>query len=112
MNGWAALDERTQQFCERLVDGFASLAQPLDVVRDGSIFWIVRRPSAPVRRPDAIPGGNSEWFARFFHAAIARGVYLPPSSYEVGFVSLAHDDRTLATAADALVGAAREVDTP
>ena len=112
MNGWALLDERTQQFCTRLVDGFASLAQPLDVVRHGSIFWIVRRPSAPVRRPDAIPGGNSEWFARFFHAAIARGVYLPPSSYEVGFVSLAHDEATLVTAADALVAAAREVDAP
>jgi glutamate-1-semialdehyde 2,1-aminomutase len=65
-----------------------------------------------VRRPDRIPIGNGEWFSRFFHAAIARGVYLPPSSYEVGFISLAHDEATLASAADALIAAAREVDAP
>lgn len=111
-NGWATLDERTHRFCEQLAEGFTGLSNPLDVVREGSIFWIVRSPDAPVRRPDRIPAGNAEWFARFFHAAIARGVYLPPSSYEVGFVSLAHDDDTLKTAAWALSAAAREVDTP
>jgi glutamate-1-semialdehyde 2,1-aminomutase len=111
-DGWAILDRRTDQFCAALAEGFVGLEHPLDVVREGSIFWIVRRPAAPVRRPDRIPDGNAEWFSRFFHAAIARGVYLPPSSYEVGFVSLAHDEDTLRTAASALVDAAREVDTP
>lgn len=111
-NGWATLDERASRFCELLAEGFAGLEQPLDVVREGSIFWIVRRSPEPVRRPDRIPSGNAEWFSRFFHAAIARGVYLPPSSYEVGFLSLAHDDDTLKTAAWALSAAAREVGTP
>jgi glutamate-1-semialdehyde 2,1-aminomutase len=108
VNGWSALDARTQAFCAQLEAGFAALAQPLDVVRQGSIFWIVRRPAAPIRRPERIPAGNAEWFAKFFHAAVARGVYLPPSSYEVGFVSLAHDEATLKTAATALVAAAHE----
>jgi glutamate-1-semialdehyde 2,1-aminomutase len=65
-----------------------------------------------VRRPDRIPAAHAEWFARFFHAAIARGVYLPPSPYEVGFVSLAHDAGTLAAAASALIDSAHEVDRP
>lgn len=110
--GWETLDRRTEQFCDQLTAGFVPLARPLDVVRQGSIFWIVRHSAAPIRRPDRIPADNAEWFSRFFHAAIARGVYLPPSSYEVGFVSLAHDEATLATAASALIAAAREVDTP
>jgi len=112
MNGWTVLDRRAEQFCGHLIEGFASLSSRLDVVRHGSIFWIVRHSEEPVRRPANIPAGNSEWFSRFFHAAIARGVYLPPSSYEVGFVSLAHDEVTLTTAAEALVAAAREVDAP
>ncbi len=29
-------------------------------------------------------------FAALFHAMLARGVYLPPSAYEVCFLSLAH----------------------
>jgi len=110
--GWDTLEARTRVFRDQLVEGFAGLTHPLDVVREGSIFWIVRRSSTPVRRPDRIPAGNAEWFSRFFHAAVARGVYLPPSSYEVGFVSLAHDADTLKTAAWALSAAAREVDTP
>ena len=111
-NGWMTLDGRAEGFCQQLVEGFAALEHPLDVVQQGSIFWIARRSPATVRRPDRIPSGNAEWFAKFFHAAIARGVYLPPSSYEVGFLSLAHDDDTLKTAAQALAAAARQVDTP
>ena len=42
-------------------------------------------------------------FARFFHAMLARGVYLPPAQFEAAFVSLAHGeaeiDETLAAAA-------------
>jgi len=109
-DGWSVIDARTARFCTALSEGFADLVHPLTVVRQGSIFWIHRHSPETLRRPDLIPAGNSEWFSRFFHAAIDRGVYLPPSSYEVGFVSMAHDDETLATAASALVAAAREVD--
>ena len=41
-------------------------------------------------------------------AALARGVYLPPSAYEVCFLSMAHDTAVLAEAADALVAAAKD----
>lgn len=109
LDGWSILDARATQFCAALRDGFASLALPLEVVQQGSIFWIRRQAADPIRRPDLIPANNSQWFSRFFHAAIDRGIYLPPSSYEVGFVSMAHDDNTLAAAAAALVAAAHEV---
>ena len=108
--GWTDLDARGAAFCAQLADGFQLLRHPLDVVRDGSIFWIHPHAAARIRRPDRIPQGHAEWFATFFHAAIARGVYLPPSPYEVGFLSLAHDADTLATAAWALVAAANEAD--
>lgn len=107
-DGWTALDARAEWFCATLTRGFAGLAHPLTVVCQGSIFWIRRQTAGAVRRPDTIPAGNADWFSRFFHAAIARGVYLPPSSYEVAFISLAHDVATLEAAASALAEAARE----
>ena len=110
MDGWTELDARTSRFCARLADGFASLKTPLDIVRVGSIFWIRHRTASAVRNPDHIPGDNAAWFAKFFHAAVDRGVYLPPSAYEVGFVSMAHTDDIRETAADALIEAARQVD--
>ena len=110
LDGWAVLDRRTSRFCERLAEGFATLKAPLDVVRVASIFWIRQHVPSVVRNPDRIPADNGTWFSRFFHAAIERGVYLPPSPFEVGFVSMAHDDAVLDAAARALIDAAHEVD--
>jgi glutamate-1-semialdehyde 2,1-aminomutase len=42
-------------------------------------------------------------YARFFHAMLEQGVYLAPSQFEAGFVSLAHTDADI----DATVNAAR-----
>jgi glutamate-1-semialdehyde 2,1-aminomutase len=43
-------------------------------------------------------------FAKFFHAMLERGIYLPPSQFEAMFISLAHTDADL----DATIAAARE----
>ena len=49
---------------------------------------------------------DTKRYARFFHAMLARGVYLAPSQFEAAFVSTAHDealvDRTIAAAAEAM----------
>ncbi|MGH8867173.1 MAG: glutamate-1-semialdehyde 2,1-aminomutase [Actinomycetes bacterium] len=46
-------------------------------------------------------------YTAFFHAMLARGVYLPPSAYEAWFVSAAHDEAAVDRVADALPAAAR-----
>jgi glutamate-1-semialdehyde 2,1-aminomutase len=43
-------------------------------------------------------------FATFFQAMLARGVYLAPSQFETGFVSLAHTDEVI----DATIAAAQQ----
>jgi glutamate-1-semialdehyde 2,1-aminomutase len=60
----------------------------------GSLFWIVARAEAP-RRADAIPPGHAEAYGPLFRALLERGIYLAPSAYEVGFLSLAHRERDL-----------------
>jgi glutamate-1-semialdehyde 2,1-aminomutase len=35
---------------------------------------------------------DKERFNRFFHLMLDAGVYLAPSAYEAGFVSMAHSD--------------------
>ncbi len=47
-----------------------------------------------------------ERFASIFHAMLARGVYLPPSAYEVCFLSLAHTTADIEHFASALANAA------
>jgi glutamate-1-semialdehyde 2,1-aminomutase len=38
---------------------------------------------------------DTQRFARFFQAMLEQGVYLAPSQFEAGFVSLAHDDTVI-----------------
>jgi len=49
---------------------------------------------------------DTKRYARFFHAMLERGVYLAPSQFEVGFISLAHTaediERTLRVATEAV----------
>jgi glutamate-1-semialdehyde 2,1-aminomutase len=40
-------------------------------------------------------------FKRFFHAMLDRGVYLAPSAFEAGFVSIAHTEQVIADTLDA-----------
>jgi glutamate-1-semialdehyde 2,1-aminomutase len=46
-------------------------------------------------------------YRAFFHAMLARGVYLPPSAYEAWFLSAAHDEDAIDRIAAALPAAAR-----
>lgn len=46
-------------------------------------------------------------YTAFFHAMLARGVYLPPSAFEAWFVSAAHDETAVERILAALPDAAR-----
>jgi glutamate-1-semialdehyde 2,1-aminomutase len=37
-----------------------------------------------------------ERFKRFFHAMLAEGIYLAPSAFEAGFMSIAHTEADIA----------------
>lgn len=113
-DGWTTLEHRTAAFVNNLSARLADAAPGLTVTRHASIFWVHRTAGngEPIRRPDQIPAGQADWYRRFFHGALGAGVYLPPSPYEVCFLSLAHDDLTLALAAEALVDAAAGAEAP
>ena len=104
---WNILEKRAAAFGEQLATGFSQIKDGPEVVRSGSLFWFRRPATGVVRRIDALPAGQSEWYARFFHGALDRGVYLPPAAFEVSFLSLAHDAGILERTASALIAAAR-----
>jgi glutamate-1-semialdehyde 2,1-aminomutase len=61
------------------------------------------------RNWDDVAGLDQNLFRRFFHAALARGVLLPPSPFEAWFLMEDHLDGALDLALDALGGALAEV---
>jgi len=68
----------------------------------GSIFSFCCTGLQRVACGDDIRTGNMQRFARFHREMLDRGVYLPPSGYEVGFISTAHTDDDLLRTADAV----------
>jgi glutamate-1-semialdehyde 2,1-aminomutase len=48
-------------------------------------------------------------FNRLFHGLLGRGVYVAPSAFEANFLSVAHDDETLAATREALDAAFADV---
>jgi glutamate-1-semialdehyde 2,1-aminomutase len=66
--------------------------------------------AGPVDDEESARRSDTNRFARFHQEMLARGVYLAPSQFEAGFVSLAHTEeeisRTVAAAREAFRGVA------
>jgi len=71
----------------------------------GAMFGLFFSEQAPISRFAQVIACDQERFKRFFHAMLARGVYLAPSAFEAGFVSSAHSSADI----DATVEAAAAV---
>ncbi|MBA8882235.1 glutamate-1-semialdehyde 2,1-aminomutase [Dokdonella fugitiva] len=107
----AQLDRRT-----RLVtDGFAAAAAeagvPLAINRICGMFGLFFTDAAKVETYAQATACDVATFNRFFHAMLARGVYLAPSAFEAGFVSIAHTDEVIAATIEAARAAFRDAAT-
>jgi glutamate-1-semialdehyde 2,1-aminomutase len=108
VNAYAQLEERTGRFCGVLNSGLGQRGLPFQLTRTASIFWLHAQTDEAIRRIDQIPDHHAKAFAKVFHGALARGVYLAPSGFEVGFLSLAHSDGLLERAREAILAAIEE----
>ncbi len=90
------LGRRTQSLIRGLLDAARRAAPGLAFSGDsvGGMFGIYFAADVPGRYAGVI-ACDIERFKRFFHAMLARGIYLAPSAYEAGFVSMAHDDAVI-----------------
>jgi glutamate-1-semialdehyde 2,1-aminomutase len=103
------LEEKTARFCSELSADFKQRGLPFQIARAASIFWLHAQTEKPIRRIDQIPEHHAPAFARVFHGALDRGVYLAPSGYEVNFMSLAHSDELLERAHNVILEAVSSV---
>ncbi len=100
---YESLGENTAHLARELQREATDAGIPLRSDSAGGMFGICWS-ATPVRNFDDAQQCNHELFAKFFHAMLERGVWLPPSGYEAMFVSAAHDDGIIGR----VVRAARE----
>ncbi len=113
--GEPGLYDRLEALGRRLEDGVNAVISdrgyPLVFQRVGAMFCLYFRNEPVHNFADALEC-DTEAFARYFHGMLDRGIYLAPSQFEAGFLSLAHTDadidRTLEAGAEALAEAFKD----
>jgi glutamate-1-semialdehyde 2,1-aminomutase len=85
--------EEIEQKAKRLAEGIGEAAQeagvPIFQTRVGTMFSNFFT-SEPVTDYDTAKISDIARFGRYFHAMLEGGVYIAPSQFEAGFISLAH----------------------
>ena len=98
---------RLETLGKRLAEGLNAAAAandlPMHCARLGGVFTPFFTPG-PVTDLESAKQSDTKAHAAFFHGMLNRGFYLPPSQFEVGFVSAAHTPEDI----DRFVAAARE----
>jgi glutamate-1-semialdehyde 2,1-aminomutase len=104
---YARVDEAAAAVSKLAAEALAAAGAPFRLQQAGNLFSVFLGRDDPVRDFHDARGQSGHAYAAFFHAMLARGVYLPPSPYEAWFLSAAHDDEALSRIAEALPAAAR-----
>jgi glutamate-1-semialdehyde 2,1-aminomutase len=100
---YEALERRSAMLAEGIIDAAAKAGVPVALNRVGSMLtpFFVKEQGQTVSNFTEATAGDTAAFAKFFHAMLDAGVYLPPSQYEAWFVSLAHTDKIIEQTIDA-----------
>ena len=91
---YAQLERAGARLCEGMKEAAREAGVETVTNRVGSM-WTGFFTSAPVNDWTTAAASNRESYGKFFHAMLEQGVYLAPSQFEAGFISLAHTDALL-----------------
>jgi glutamate-1-semialdehyde 2,1-aminomutase len=88
---YETLELRSAHLCAGLSKAAADAGIKTTTNRVGSM-WTSFFTGEPVTNWATASQSNRELYGKFFHAMLAEGVYLAPSQFEAGFVSIAHTE--------------------
>ncbi len=90
---------------EKLVSGIKERANQAGIAMTsnqvGAMFGLFFSKEEKVTGFSQVMKCDQELFKRFFHGMLEQGVYLAPSAFEAGFVSVAHTDEDIEKTLDA-----------
>ncbi|MGL4753377.1 MAG: aspartate aminotransferase family protein, partial [Aeromonadaceae bacterium] len=89
---YEALTDKTRRIAEGLKQAADRHGIPLAITHVGGMFGFFFTKERRVSRFEQVTACDMHAFRRFYHLMLEQGVYLAPSAYEAGFVSLAHGD--------------------
>jgi glutamate-1-semialdehyde 2,1-aminomutase len=97
---WDELEARAQQLETGIAAAAARAGIPVRQTRAGTMFTTFFSEIEPINW-DTVKVADKARFARFFQAMLSHGVYLAPSQFEAGFLSVSHNESIIAATLDA-----------
>lgn len=88
-NPYQELEEKTLALCQGIEENVKKVGAPAYLTRVGSLFCLFFE-EGPVCDYQSARGSDTQRFARYFNGMLDQGIYLAPSQFEAGFLSLAH----------------------
>lgn len=105
------LSAKTAELLQGLQEKAQAAGIPFTTTQAGGMFGLFFTDQRAVDSFSAVMACDSQRYARFFHGMLEHGVYLAPSAFEAGFMSIAHGqaelEATLAAAEKAFAGLSR-----
>jgi glutamate-1-semialdehyde 2,1-aminomutase len=95
------ISERTFELVDGLVQRARRAGVPLAANQVGGMFGIFFTDASQVTNYEQATACNQAQFRAFFHAILDLGVYLAPSAFEAGFVSITHEEPQIQATLDA-----------
>ncbi|TVR78754.1 MAG: glutamate-1-semialdehyde-2,1-aminomutase [Chitinophagaceae bacterium] len=102
-NFYSVLEAKTKVFTDKLNRGITESGLPVKVFQMASIFWISFSAQSHIRKASDIKPEGAQLFKLWHRNLLNKGLYLGPSGFEVGFVSMAHSRESLDSAADIML---------
>jgi glutamate-1-semialdehyde 2,1-aminomutase len=97
---YEALATQTQKLVKGLANAANAAGLPFCADSVGGMFGLYFAEQIPASYAEVMASDKTR-FNAFFHAMLDLGVYLAPSAFEAGFVSIQHDDAVIQATIDA-----------
>ncbi len=94
-DAWSELEKKGRRFESGIRSIIESKDYPLNLARQGSIFWFSFAKGDPPKQGSQITADGIQKYAEFFYAMLDQGFYFAPSGYEVGFMTTLHSDEVI-----------------
>ncbi|MGK0169921.1 MAG: glutamate-1-semialdehyde 2,1-aminomutase [Gammaproteobacteria bacterium] len=92
---------RTSELLKGIGDAASRAGISLVSNQVGAMFGLFFTDGPAVRSFSDVMACDTERFGNFFRGMLAEGIYLAPSAFETGFVSIAHRDAEISATVDA-----------
>ena len=84
------IEELGHYFDEKITQACQNAKLPMDFRRVDAIFWLTPGTDTAPNAPSEITEENAKVYAGLFNHFLEQGIYIAPSAYEVGFLTLSH----------------------